>query len=119
MRSLKTFIADVTKKPPLLFPLVALFHIVLLVYTIWAERNVPLFAIEWLQPLWMLAYTAFWLYVCDMRRWAAIGYLVTTSLNLALLLALKGEQRELITNALFPIDVLFSFFVLFFYKRFQ
>ncbi|MBA3829273.1 MAG: hypothetical protein H0X33_10080 [Taibaiella sp.] len=117
MRNLKTFFQDVTHKPPLLFPLVALFHIVLLVYVFYSNITEPYL---WVQIIWMLAYTISWIYVCDMRKWAALTYLSLTAINLILYFVLKTQSmRDIYISSMFILDVLFSFFVFFFYKRFE
>ncbi len=37
----KVFLTDIIKKPPILFPLVGLFHILLLLWTIWGDHHEP------------------------------------------------------------------------------
>lgn len=120
MRSFKTFIGDVIRKPPVIFPWVALFHVVMLGYVIWLFHTDPLFSPGWLQPLWLLGYTVCWIFICDLRRWGAYGYLLLTSANL-LVYALSKDHlaREIYTSSLLLIDVGFCFFILFFFRRFR
>ncbi|MDR3680292.1 MAG: hypothetical protein P4L41_10040 [Flavipsychrobacter sp.] len=117
MSDLKTFIKGLATKPPLLFPLVALFHILWLLYSLWLARTATPANMEWVQPLWMLAYTTFWIFTCDGRKWAAIGYILLACLNLALYFGLIRYQRDMFTSPIFPTDLLFSFFIFFFYRR--
>jgi len=120
VRDFKAFIKDITHKPPYLFPWVALFHLVMLFYSIWNFRTEPFPSLGWIQPLWMLGYTVFWFFVCDMRKWAAYGYLGLTMLNLILYFSLKNSlDSALYVSSLFLVDVFFSFFILFFFRRFE
>ncbi|MGN6568181.1 MAG: hypothetical protein ACTHJ0_09525 [Flavipsychrobacter sp.] len=117
MRDIKTFVRDLIKKPPQLFPLVALFHIAMLIYTIWNDIGESYL---WIQILWIVGYTIFWFFICDMRKWAAIGYLSLTVIDLILRFALKSpNDLAIYVSDMFILDVLFSFFVLFYYKRFD
>ncbi len=120
MRSFRTFIEDVIRKPPVIFPWVALFHVVMLGYVTWLFHADPLFSAGWLQPLWLLGYTVCWIFICDLRRWAAYGYLLLTSANLLLYAVCKDlVAREIYTSSLLLIDVGFCFFILFFFRRFK
>jgi len=118
VRDIKTFFRDLIKKPPQLFPLVALFHIAMLIYAVFADIGNPDMTVQ-IQVYWMLAYTIFWLFVCDMRKWAAIGYLLLTVTNLVLNIPLRTTAYSGYGSHMFILDVLFSFFLLFYYKRFD
>jgi hypothetical protein len=117
LSDLKTFIKGVTTKPPLIFPLVALAHLLWLVYSLWAARTATVANMEWIQPLWMVGHATFWIFTCDGRKWAAMGYILLSCLNLALYFGLLRYQRDMYTSPMFPTDLMFSFFVLFFYRR--
>jgi len=119
VRDIRTFARDIIKKPPVIFPWVALFHFVMLVYQLWLYHDSPFPSIDWLQPGWMLAYTMLWLFVCDMRKWAALSYIAISMLNLLLYLNVMGVQLNIYSSPIYLIDILFSFFLLFFYKRFE
>jgi hypothetical protein len=120
LRSLKEFIVDLVRKPPILFPLVGLFHILWLFWTIWDDRFLAFPGIEWLQVLWMIGYTVCWLAVCDLRKWGALGYIALTVLNVALHFAVKnGKVSELYMSNLFLVDGIFSLFLVFYYKLFR
>jgi hypothetical protein len=113
------FLKRIIKKPPVLFPLVALFHIGFLLYSIYDYSSEPMGKI-WVQPLWLLCFTASWLFVCDMKKWAAVAYIVLTALNLVLRFVLKSPMDIVyFTDALFPADVLFSFFIFFYLRQFE
>jgi hypothetical protein len=119
MRSPARFFTDIIRKSPFMFPWVALFHVLMLGYILWLYHAEPL-SLVWLQPAWMLAYTACWLFVCDLRKWAGYSYLALTSLNLALNYFIQDQaEKDIYVSALLLIDVGFSFFVLFYFRRFE
>lgn len=114
------FFKRIIKKPPVLFPLVALFHIGLLLYGLWIYHTEPFPSAIWVQPLLMLCYTISWLFICDMKKWAALVYIGLTSINLILRFQLKSATDLMnFTDTLFPADVLFTFFVMFYYRQFE
>jgi hypothetical protein len=115
-----TFIRRIITRPPQLFPWVALFHIVQLCYSIWLFHTEPFPSKGWVQPLWLLCYTFSWVMSCDLKRWAAYSYTGLTALNLLLHFVIPGHNdKEILTNALFPADILFTFFLMFYIKRFD
>lgn len=117
-RTFKQFLVDVAKKPPVLMPFVAAAHLLWLLFTVRSCISVPL-GIGWLQALWMLGYFVCWLAACDLRRWGAIGYVVLTITNTSIYLLQKNVfQRELYTSSLFLLDALFSFYLIFYFRRF-
>jgi hypothetical protein len=120
MRSLKELVTDLVKKPPMLFPLVGLFHILWLLWTFWTCHDEPFPDLIWLELAWAIGYTAFWLAACDMRKWGAIGYILLTLLNVSLYMAVRNGQisRDYLSN-MFLLDGLFSVFLLYYFKRFR
>ncbi len=105
----------------MLFPLVALFHILLLLWTSWSDRTSPFPGMEWLEVLWMAGYTFFWLAVCDLRKWGLFGYVLITFADILLFLAVRNKwisATDCYSN-LRGIDAIFSVILLFFYKRFR
>jgi hypothetical protein len=105
-------------KPPALFPWVALFHLVITGHAIWTFMGEPLEA--WAYPASFVLYTALWFFVTSLKRWAAWGYIALTSINLLLHFYLvKDGGWYAFSGAMFPLDVLFSFFILVFYRRFS
>lgn len=105
----------------MLFPWVALFHAGLFVYLILDYAgSEPITSPLWLQPVYMLLYTISWLFVCDMKRWAVYMYIALTSLSMILQMSLKaGFDKDMYTDLLFPVNILFCFFLLFYFKRFD
>lgn len=118
MRNFKELIADLVKKPPILFPMVGGFHLLWLVWTFITDIGMPFPDLIWLEVLWMAAYTFFWLAVCDMKRWAAVGYITVTLLNACVYLAVYNGKlsRDYMSN-MFLMDGLFSVVLLYYYKR--
>jgi hypothetical protein len=107
---------------PVLFPLVALFHLLLLGYNVisFARQDLLDTIIASGTCVELLLYTLLWVAVCDRWRWAAIGYIVLTAANLLLqFLNPPASNWRLVSDALFPFDVLMCFFLLFYYKRFR
>lgn len=118
------FYKRIWKKPPTVFPYIALFHIVLLLYFIKDTVSSPEGMELWTDPVIMLAYTVFWIFCCDLKRWAALGYIALTTINLALHMTVMFElvdhmALEKYVNILFPADTLFTFFVMFYFKNFK
>ena len=119
MRTLKIFFSDIFQKPPVLFPLVALFHIVCLLASLWSLVQLPSSA-TYIAATWMGAYTFFWIGVTDLRKWGAIGYIGTTVVSIVVwYMAYANGHKALDGSPLFIIDILFCFFVLFYFKRFR
>ena len=120
MRSFKEFIVDIAKKPPILFPLVGLFHLFWLLWTIWSDHNEPFPGIVWLQVLWLAAFTFFWIGTCDLRKWGALGYIILTIVDTSVYLAVRNNMlSEMYISNIFLIDGLFSVFLLYYYKQFK
>ena len=120
MFDLKLFFKNTVTKPPLLFPFVAAFHILGLVWILYSVRTAPFLGAEWLQVAYMLVYCICWLGACNLNKKFALGYMAITLLNTILYLSLKGNyNKDIFTSSLFPVDCIFSFFLLFFYKKFQ
>ena len=118
MRSFKVFFTDIIRKPPILFPFVGLFHILWLLWTIWDDRQEPFPDMVWLEMLWMIGYTFFWLAACDLRKWGALGYILLTSLNVVISLAAHyGKISSAWSSNMFLIDVVLSMFILFYFKK--
>jgi hypothetical protein len=117
-----TLIDRFFKQLPILFPLVALFHLVMLGYSLWtfASQGVLDTFIGGGSTLVVLLYTILWLAVCDARRWGAIGYMALTAITLLLQFATPHQSEwRYVGDALSPFDVLMCFFLLFYYKRFH
>jgi len=120
MRNFREFVVDIVKKPPVLFPLVGLFHVLWLAGTIWADRNIHFPDIAWLEVLWLVGYTSCWIAACDFRKWGATGYILLTLLNTSLYFAIRNGKAPIdYMSNMFLIDGLFSIFLLVYYKRFR
>ena len=120
MRTVKEFTVDIVRKPPISFPLIGLFHLLWLFGTIWSDRHEPFPDVVWLEELWMAGYTFFWIVACDLRKWGAIGYIAITVLNASLYLGGRyGKVPRDYVSDMFLIDILFSGFLVFYYKKFR
>jgi|ERR1043165_3509750 hypothetical protein len=119
-RGIKGFFIDVARKPPLVMPFVGIAHVLWLLWVLWQCRVSPIGSIEWLQVLWLAAYSISWIAACDLRKWGALSYMVLALINTSLFLLVKNvNDRELYMSNLFILDAIFSFYLLFFYKRFS
>ncbi len=108
------------QKPPVLFPWVAVFHVGILLYMIYDSIVDPIGGLILMQPFLMLLYTISWIFCCDLKKWAALSYLGLTTLNLILRFTLSDNMdRTYFTDVLFPVDMLFTFFIMFYFKKFD
>lgn len=98
-----------------MFPLVALFHLIIL--------GIEAFTFEpllWAQLVWKLLYTISWLFICDLKKWAGFAYIALTTANLFMRwLMTNPSMVNNYTDALFPADVAFTLFVIFYFKKFE
>ena len=118
MRNLGEYLRDVVRKPPMVLPMVGLFHLFAVVWTIWSDRKVPFPDVVWLQVFWLVAYTAFWLWACGLKKIGAAGYIALTLLDLIIFLGAKNQViSENYISFIFPVDVLFSMALLYYFKR--
>ncbi len=107
-------------RTPIIFPALAVAHFGWLLWTIWDFREQPFPSPIWTTVAWLAAYTLAWMLAWKGLRIGAWAYLALTSANLLLRLLLKDESAlTFYTDALFPFDILFSFFLLLYYKRFR
>ncbi len=119
LRDLKTFLKDITTQPPVLFPSVVLFHILWLLGAVWSCVQQPTIGMG-LNVIWMIGYTAFWIGVSDQKKWGAFGYIGLTVINIIMYLSFKSHyDRAMYMSSLFLIDILFCFFIMFYFKRFK
>lgn len=121
---------------PILFPLIALFHIGLTIYegvNYIGDTSVSYY--YWLRPVILGLYTAFWAGCCYRKKWGALGYLFLTIANVAFyffgpdallnvdnagLLDQVIILRRAVGDLLFlplPVNILFSFIILFYYQK--
>lgn len=116
------FLKRIFRRPPLVFPFVLLFHIVVLVFNIkpYILEGGLLAGGGLIALTWSLIYVILWIFICDMRKWAATAYMVFTAINLLLqFLLIKTPLWHDAGLTLFPVDVLMTVFLLFYYKRFE
>jgi len=108
-------------KPPALFPWVALFHIAATIFSFVYNSSEPLSSPVWIQFAWLSFYTLAWIFLCDMKKWAGYLYLLLTSADLVLHFLLKSYTPGLATFASlwFPMNVIFSFFILFYFRQLE
>ncbi len=119
MRDLKTFFKDITTKPPVVFPLVALFHVVLLLLSLYSMMQ-QFGTSTGISVLWMLAYTTSWIATTDMRKWGAMSYVVITVVGIVIFLTAKQRSTWIsYETPMFISDMLFCFFIMFYFKRFR
>lgn len=103
-----------------MFPLVAVGHLAYLLYLIYSNVTDPVDGWLWAQPIYLFAYTIAWVFCCDMKRWAALVYIALTSINLTMrFMVLDASVLNYFTDVLFPADVLFSFFLMYFFRSFK
>lgn len=116
---IKANIKDFFTKPPVVFPLVALFHLLLLILSVVSLISAPATATE-IGAAWMLAYTLFWLAASTMRKWGAIGYILVTVADILTWYAVKDPHlRDFYNSSLFLISIVFSLFIVIYYRRFR
>ncbi|HEY1032747.1 MAG TPA: hypothetical protein VGD89_13300 [Flavipsychrobacter sp.] len=111
-----SFIERYIKRPPALFPLVALFHIAGLLFTIYNASSEPITSLIWLQVLWMAGYTFAWIFCCAMKRWAAYTYIAITTASLLLHFLVKDPMYH---STMFLIDAIFAMILMAYIKRFD
>lgn len=101
---------------PLVFPILAVFHLLLLAYALfnfWTE-----WSSAWGQIAWLLAYTVAWTLITLGQKWAAFFYWGLMVSNLLLLVFIEEPALQIrYTNAMAYLDVVFSLVLLIYYKR--
>ena len=122
-RDIGVFVRDIMRKPPAPFPYIAAFHVLLVLFVVIFWWGAP-FTFYYIELFWAVGFAFFWLYICDLKRWAAYGYLGLTVANIILYsvslskegFAQEAFQRTYVSALLIP-ALLFSFFILFFFRR--
>lgn len=115
-----SFIKKLLTKPPILFPLAALFHIIISISAIITLYPTPFSQRDWLRPLGMIVFSILSIFLCTMHKWSAISYVALSIISLALLYFCKGDSPEFIFgNSFFPFNLILSFFILLLFKRFK
>ena len=107
-------------KPPILFPLAALFHIVICLSAIVSLYPTELSQKEWARPGGMLLFSILSVFLCGMKKWAAIAYVLMSMLSLAIIYLHPNLSALLLfADSIFPFNVILSFFILLLFKRFK
>jgi ABC-type Na+ efflux pump permease subunit len=120
-RDIGVFLRDIIKKAPKPFPYIAIFHVlwgILVLLINWGDP-IDIFIVD---ILWIVAFSVCWFYLCDLRKWAAIGYLLLTIINIVIFVYCQTNelpQRDIYVSTLLLPALVFSFLVLFFFKRFN
>lgn len=112
------FLKRIWTKPPVVFPWVGVFHVWATLHAFWLFFGDGFDLSGLAYPFGSLCYTVAWLFLCDLRKWAAFAYIGLTSLNLALrFLVHPFSLWADFSNVLFPADIIFCFLILVYYKR--
>jgi hypothetical protein len=120
MSAQPNFYDRLTARTPIAFPLIALAHGVWLLLAVWNYRSEPFPSAIWTQVAWHISYTLAWLLATRGLRIGAWAYIALTTANILLRFIVKdANDLAFYTDALFPFDVLFCFFLLLYYKRLQ
>lgn len=115
-----SFLKRFFTKPPILFPLAALFHIFISITAIVTLYPIPLSQRDWLRPLSMLIFSALAVALCFMRKWVAITYaLLSVACLAAYYYSPIDTPLHIFGESFFPFNLIVSFFVLLYFKKFQ
>ncbi|HQE11718.1 MAG TPA: hypothetical protein PLQ78_03110 [Flavipsychrobacter sp.] len=108
------------RQAPLLFILVAVFHIAITLFSIYLHHDLAFTFIDWQTPLLTLAYCILWVFVCTMKKWAAYSYVLLTVCSGVLQFVLVPKLELTSYDAsLFPVDMVFSVIILAYFKKFS
>lgn len=126
-RDIGVFLRDIIKKAPKPFPYIAIFHVLVGVLVLLINWGDPIGSFI-LDLVWVAAFSFCWFFLCDLKKWAAIGYILLTIANIVLFLYpvlmhrtemdIEEWQGTYVSVMLIP-GLIFSFFVLFFFRRFN
>lgn len=118
MTTLKKFWNTYVAEPPILFPMISLGHLLFLLWCIKDFIVEPHGPVQYVNVLWMLAYTTFWLGANAMKKWAAIGYIITTIINIMVYFAIDDIlTKNGYVSSIFLIDAVLSFGLLWYFKQ--
>lgn len=109
---------------PIFFPLIGLFLLAMTIFEGWSfigDDSVS--RIYWFRPVIMFLYFIFWTGTCLARKWGALGFIVLTVVNVSFhLFGPDIIMKRALGDLLFipiPVNLLFSFLLLFFFRRFK
>lgn len=109
-------------KMPIFFPLIGLFLLVMAGMEFWNyASDGGYLLIYWLRPVLFLIYALLWVPICFAKKWAALSFLILSILGMSFFLfgpssSLKGAIGDVYIMPI-PANILFSFLVLFFYRK--
>ena len=107
-------------KPPILFPLAALFHIIFTVLAIVSLYPTPVSQRDWLRPLAMVIFSILAVGLCMLRKSVAILYIGLSIASLGLIaFSAHDSLGHIFGDSFFPFNFLLSFFILLFFKKFK
>lgn len=107
---------------PIFFPLVGLFLLAIALIEFWSYAGDSDFGpIYWLRPILFMAYAILWIPICYAKKWAALSFLVLSILGMAFYLfgpdiVLKHAIGDVLIMPV-PANILFSFLILFYYRK--
>lgn len=110
------------KQMPVFFPLVGLFLLVMAGMEFWNyASDGGYLLIYWSRPVLFLVYALLWIPICFAKKWAALSFLILSILGMAFFLfgpdiTLKHAIGDVYILPV-PANILFSFLVLFFYRK--
>lgn len=120
----KPFWVQYFTRMPIVFPLVGLFLLAMAAFEAWnylGDNEVS--SIYWLRPVIMLLYFLFWAGACFGSKKAGLAFLVLTIANVAFyLFGPDSVPKRALGDILFiplPVNILFSFLLLFYFRRLQ
>ena len=108
-------------RPPVAFPLILLYHVVMLCWMVYDVIVEQLSGGILFQPFSMALYTIAWFLVTyNLKRWTGYLYLGLTTLNLAARFLITNPlDRAYYIDVLFPADIIFTFVILLYIKKFD
>lgn len=120
----KGFLYNFFRRPPVFFPLIALFHLGLTVSeALNYIGNDEVYMTYWLIPVVLLLYTVLWSGATMYKKWGAIGYVMLTVANVSLhFFAPPSIYKQALGDILFipvPVNLVFSFLLLFYFRRME
>lgn len=118
----KPFLLQYFTRMPIVFPMVGLFLLGLAGFEAWnylGDNEVS--HIYWLRPIVMFLYFLFWSGVCFGFKKAGLAFLVLTMVNVAFhLFGPDTLLKRAVSDILFiplPVNIVFSFLLLFYYRK--
>lgn len=115
---LPDFFKRAWNKPPIVFPLVALFHLVIVLHALWTFSDLLVADYHsWLYPGVLLLYLVLWLFVCDLRKWAAYVYILLMLADVLSYFYVPSARDY--AGVLFPANIIFAVLILVYFRKFE